>query len=81
MKHTKLFEQYLNEADSRDTLVELNEMTMGQLERIEDYAEMISDLMEEGQQLDSWMFSEITTALDNLNAVHDAMKGDDEKVE
>ena len=52
-------------------------MTLGQLERIEDYAEMISDRMEGGQQLDSWMFSQITIALDNLNAVHDAMDGVD----
>ena len=61
----------------RDTLAELNEMTLGQLERIEDYAEMIADRMESGQQLDSWMFSQITVALDNLNAVHDAMDGED----
>jgi hypothetical protein len=37
----------------RNTLGELNDMTLGQLERIEDYAEMISDRMEAGQQLDS----------------------------
>ena len=67
---------YLSESE-RDTLAELNEMTLGQLERIEDYAEMIADRMESGQQLDSWMFSQITVALDNLNAVHDAMDGED----
>ena len=67
---------YLSESE-RDTLGELNNMTLGQLERIEDYAEMISDRMEAGQQLDSWMFSQITVALDNLNAVHDAMDGED----
>jgi len=61
----------------RNTLGELNDMTLGQLERIEDYAEMISDRMESGQQLDSWMFSQITVALDNLNAVHDAMDAED----
>jgi len=61
----------------RNTLGELNDMTLGQLERIEDYAEMISDRMESGQQLDSWMFSQITVALDNLNAVHDAMDTED----
>ena len=66
----------LTEAE-RDTLAELNEMTLGQLERIEDYAEMISDRMEAGQQLESWMFSQITGALDNLNAVHDSMDGTD----
>ena len=67
---------YLSESE-RDTLGELNNMTLGQLERIEDYAEMISDRMGAGQQLDSWMFSQITVALDNLNAVHDAMDGED----
>ena len=67
---------YLSESE-RDTLGELNDMTLGQLERIEDYAEMIADRMGAGQQLDSWMFSQITVALDNLNAVHDAMDGED----
>ena len=65
------------EEGERDTLGELNEMTLGQLERIEDYAEMIAERMEGGQQLESWMFSQITIALENLNSVHDAMDGDD----
>jgi len=60
-----------------DTLAELNAMTLGQLERIADYANMITDRMRGGQQLDSWMFSQITVALDNLNAVHDTMDGVD----
>lgn len=60
-----------------DTLAELNNMTLGQLERIEDYAKMILDRMKSGQKLESWMFSQITGALDNLNAVHDAMDGID----
>lgn len=60
-----------------DTLAELNAMTLGQLERIEDYAEMISDRMRSGEKLESWMFSQVTGALDNLNAVHDAMDGID----
>ena len=81
MKHTKSFGQYLNEADGRDTLAELNEMTMGQLERIADYANMIRERMLKGEQLDSWMYSQLTVSVENLNAVHDAMKGDDEKVE
>ena len=70
-------ESVITEEDGRDTLAELNDMTLGQLERIEDYAEMISDRMEAGQQLESWMFSQITGAVDNLNAVHDAMDGTD----
>ena len=65
------------EEEERDTLAELNEMTMGQLERIEDYAEMIAERMEAGQQLESWMFSQITVALENLNAVHEGMDGSD----
>ena len=63
--------------EERDTLAELNDMTLGQLERIEDYAEMIGDRMKGGQQLESWMFSQITGAVDNLNSVHDAMDGVD----
>lgn len=71
-------ESEVNEEDGRDTLAELTQMTMSQLERIEDYAEMIKDRMEEGQELDSWMFSQITVALENLNAVHDSLAGDEE---
>lgn len=75
-KLDKNFKWSLNEEEG-DTLTQLNDMTLGQLERIEDYAEMIADRMGQGQQLDSWMYSQITVALDNLNAVHDAMDGDD----
>jgi hypothetical protein len=60
-----------------ETLEGLKEMAMGNLERIEDYAEMISDRMKEGQELDSWMYSQLTIALENLNSVHDAMDGID----
>jgi hypothetical protein len=81
MKNTKLFEEFINEAEGRDTLAELNEMALGQLERIEDYAEMISDRMEKGEQLESWMYSKLTVALENLNSVHDAMDGNDGTVE
>ena len=37
--------------------------------------------MGEGQELDSWMYSQLTIALENLNSVHDAMDGDDGKIE
>jgi hypothetical protein len=67
----------LGEEENKDTLDELHEMTLGQLERIQDYAKMIEDRMNQGQQLDSWMFSKITNAVDNLNAVHDVMDGND----
>jgi len=77
MKHTKQFNEFINEAEGRDTLAELNEMTLGQLERIADYANMVKDRMQTGDQLESWMFSQITIAMENLNAVHDAMDGND----
>jgi hypothetical protein len=81
MKHISKYEELLNEDKGRDTLAELNEMTLGQLERIADYANMIKERMEKGEQLESWMYSQLTTSLDNLNAVHDAMDGNDGRVE
>jgi hypothetical protein len=42
---------------------------------------MILQRMNEGQNLDSWMYSQITLAVDQLNSVHDAMDGDDGKIE
>lgn len=74
-------QESLAEAEGRDTLAELNEMTLGQLERIADYANMIKDKMTKGEQLESWMYSQLTVSLENLNAVHDAMDGNDGKVE
>jgi hypothetical protein len=75
------FEGVIKEEDytetPEETLEGLKEMAMGNLERIEDYAEMISDRMKEGQELDSWMYSQLTIALENLNSVHDAMDGID----
>ncbi len=83
-KMTELLKYKLNEGDEsspEETIKGLTEMTMGQLERIADYANMISQRMSEGQQLDSWMYSQITLAVDQLNSVHDAMDGDDGKRE
>ena len=77
MKNLKLFKEVHAIHEGADTLGELNGMTLGQLERIADYANMITDRMKGGQELDSWMFSQITVALDNLNAVHDTMDGID----
>jgi hypothetical protein len=65
------------ESSPEETIKGLTEMTMGQLERIGDYASMIADRMSKGQQLDSWMYSQITLAVDQLNSVHDAMDGTD----
>jgi hypothetical protein len=76
-----LFEEFTNKSEGRDTLAELNEMTFGQLERIADYANMIKARMAKGEQLESWMYSQLTTSLDNLNSVHDAMDGNDGRVE
>ena len=81
MKNTKLFEEFITESEGRDTLAELNEMALGQLERIADYADMIKDRMQKGEQLESWMYSQLTVSLENLNSVHDAMDGNDGKVE
>ncbi len=81
MKHVTDFNEFINEAEGRDTLAELNEMTLGQLERIADYANIIMDRMTKGEQLESWMYSQLTVSLENLNAVHDAMDGNDGEVE
>jgi ferredoxin-fold anticodon binding domain-containing protein len=56
-------------------------MAMGDLERIADYANMILERMGQGQNLDSWMYSQITLAVDQLNSVHDTMDGTDGKKE
>jgi hypothetical protein len=79
MKHTQQFNEFINEAADQDTLAELNEMTLGQLERIADYATMIRERMQAGDQLESWMYSQLTIAMENLNTVHDAMDGNDGK--
>jgi hypothetical protein len=67
----------VNEESSEEILKGLREMAMGDLERIADYANMISDRMNEGQELSSWMYSQITLAVDQLNSVHDTMDGKD----
>jgi hypothetical protein len=80
IKLNKLKFESVNEEDTKspeETLASLKKMAMGDLERIEDYAEMISDRMKEGQELSAWMYSQITLAVDQLNAVHDTMDGND----
>jgi hypothetical protein len=84
-KMTELLKHKMNEDDDNssseaspeETLAGLKDMAMGNLERIADYANMIEVRMKEGQELDSWMYSQLTIALENLNSVHDAMDGDD----
>jgi hypothetical protein len=84
-KMTELLKSKINEDDDNsspeETLTGLKEMAMGNLERIADYANMIETRMKDGQELDSWMYSQLTIALENLNSVHDAMDGDDGKRE
>ena len=81
MEHVKSISNFINEGKSKDMVAELNEMTLGQLERIADYANMIKGRMLKGQQPESWMYSQLTIALANLNSVHDAMDGVDGVVE
>ena len=85
-KMTELLKHKMNEDDDNtspkesspeETLAGLKDMAMGNLERIADYANMIEVRMQDGQELDSWMYSQLTVALENLNSVHDAMDGDD----
>lgn len=70
-----------DENSPEEIVAGLREMTKGDLERIADYANMIAKRMEDGQDLDSWMYSQITIALDNLNAVHDTLDGTDKVIE
>ena len=80
-KMTELLKHKIQEDDGNaspeETLAGLKDMAMGNLERIADYANMIETRMKDGQELDSWMYSQLTVALDNLNSVHDAMDGND----
>ena len=80
-KMTELLKHKIQEDDGNaspeETLAGLKDMAMGNLERIADYANMIEVRMKDGQELDSWMYSQLTVALDNLNSVHDAMDGND----
>jgi len=83
-KMTELLKHRMSEGDDstpEETVAGLKEMAMGNLERIADYANMILQRMQGGQELDSWMYSQLTISLENLNSVHDAMDGDDGKIE
>lgn len=83
-KMSELLKHRMNEGEENspeETLEGLKEMAMGDLERIADYANMIVKRMGEGQELSSWMYSQLTIALENLNSVHDAMDGKDGEIE
>lgn len=81
LKHKNYKMDEGDENSPEETLSGLKEMAMGNLERIADYANMIAKRMGEGQELDSWMYSQLTVALENLNSVHDAMDGNDGEIE
>ena len=79
-KMTELLKNKITEGDEKspeETLDGLKNMAMGDLERIGDYADMILQRMGEGEELSSWMYSQITLAVDQLNSVHDTMDGKD----
>ncbi len=79
-KMTELLKSKIKEGSENspeETIEGLENMTMSQLERIGDYSNMIAQRMSKGQKLDSWMYSQITIAVDQLNSVHDAMDGND----
>lgn len=83
-KMSELLKHRMNEGEEKspeEVVAGLKEMTMGDLERIADYANMIAKRMGEGQELSSWMYSQLTIALENLNSVHDAMDGNDGEIE
>jgi phosphate uptake regulator len=52
-------------------------MALGELERIGDYAGMISDRIKSMPDLESWVQSKITKAKDYLTSVHDYLDGID----
>lgn len=83
-KMTELLNFRLKEEHSdspEETVSQLKNMAMGDLERITDYANMILERLNTGEELDSWMYSQITLAVEHLNSVHDSMDGQDGKIE
>lgn len=67
--------------ESEHQIQQLDSMAYGQLERCVDYATMIRDRYDSGYSFDSWMYGKITKAEEHLNAVFDAMDGDDGVIE
>ena len=80
-KFPKAVDESINEETPEESLVGLREMAMGDLERASDYSKMILNRMKSGEELESWMYSQITLAVDQLNSVHDSMDGNDGVVE
>jgi len=67
--------------ESEHQIQQLDSMAYGQLERCVDYATMIRERYDGGYSFDSWMYGKITKAEEHLNAVFDAMDGDDGVIE
>lgn len=67
--------------ESENQIQQLDSMAYGQLERCVDYATMIRERYDGGYSFDSWMYGKITKAEEHLNAVFDAMDGDDGVIE
>jgi hypothetical protein len=58
-----------------------DEMAYGQLEKIIDYAKMIRQRLENGEELDDWMYGKIIKSEDYLNTLADVIDGDDGVIE
>jgi hypothetical protein len=67
----------LTEAVTPEPGSEEIQMALGELERIGDYAGMISDRIKSMPDLESWVQSKITKAKDYLTSVHDYLDGID----
>jgi hypothetical protein len=81
MKNIKLLEEFSAERTPQEVVDGLNRMAKGDLERISDYANMILDRVNKGQQLSPWMYSKLTSAVNDLNSVHDSLDGTDGVIE
>lgn len=77
MKHVKAFESFVNEGEGF-SVEELNEMAMSQLQSICDSVTEIMEKMKAGQQLESWMYSQITVAEDKVISVNTALQPEGE---
>lgn len=73
MKNVKLFEDFLNEGQGF-SIEELNGMAMEQLQTICDSVTEIMEKMKAGQELESWMYSQITVAEDKVISVNTSLQ-------
>jgi hypothetical protein len=73
MKHFKVYEEFITEGEGF-SVEELNGMAMSQLQSICDGVTEIMEKMKSGQQLESWMYSQITVAEDKVISVNTALQ-------